>query len=151
MDQLSNGEYLYCHFLLSIRTLIFDPLQREIFTQNSVNGFRIEHWPRLSSQRMKDRAHIFSPGHNGKVTALSQQSNFDSSTFLSCGEDGSVLVWDSASGNLLYSMDGFTRSISSLACLGRDLLVTDGMENLVCVHDFSVEEDDALYGYELDW
>lgn len=119
--------------------------------QDSPNGIRMEHWPRLSTQRMKNRAHLFSAKHEGKVTAISQQSRYDSSTLLSCGQDGSVSIWDAESGKMLYSMDGFTSSISSLACLGRDLLVTDGMDELVCVHDFSVEEDAASNGYELDW
>lgn len=120
-------------------------------TQHTSRGIRMQHWPRLSTQRMKTRAHIFSPNHEGKVTSLAQQSQYDSSTFLSCGEDGAVSVWDAESGKMLYSMDGFSSTISSLACLGRDLLVTDGMDELVCVHDFSVEEDAASNGYELDW
>jgi hypothetical protein len=48
-------------------------------------------------------------------------------------------------------MDGFTSSVSSLARLGQDLLVTDGMDELVCVHDFSIAEDAASTGYELEW
>lgn len=126
-------------------------LERQILTSHSPNGIRMEHWPRLSSQRMKDRAHLFTPFHDGQVTAICQQSQYDSSTFLSCGKDGSVCVWDASTGELLYRMDGFTTKISSLACLGRDLLVTDGMEDLVCVHDFSVDEDIASNSYELDW
>ena len=60
-------------------------------------------------------------------------------------------MWDAASAELLYRMDGFTSSVSSLARLGRDLLVTDGMDELVCVHDFSIAEDAASTGYELEW
>ena len=100
---------------------------------------------------MNKKAHTFTPRHEGQVTALSQQSQYDSSTFLSCSRDGSICVWDVASGNLLYRMDGFSSTVSSLACLGRDLLVTDGMEGSVCVHDFSIDEDAAENGYELDW
>ncbi len=118
---------------------------------NTATGTRMEHWPRIATQRMKNRAHVFSPGHTGPVTALSQQSQYDSSTFLSCGQDGSVSIWDAKSGKLLYSMDGFTSTISSLECLERDLLVTNGMDDLVCIHDFSVDEDEAENGYELDW
>lgn len=47
-------------------------------------------------------------------------------------------------------MDGFC-NISSLACLGREVLVTDGMDGHVCLHDFGVEEDAASRGYELEW
>ena len=132
--------------LLRVRMDKNSSSKRQIIRQDS----RMDYWPRLSTQRMKNRAHLFSPGHEGPVTAISQQSQ-NSSTFLSCGEDGSISVYDTSSGKLLYSMDGFTSTVSSLACLGRDLLVTDGMEDLVCVHDFSVEEDTASNGYELEW
>jgi hypothetical protein len=48
-------------------------------------------------------------------------------------------------------MDGFSKDVSSLACLGRDLIVTDGMEEYVCIHDFGIDEDAANQGYDLDW
>ena len=48
-------------------------------------------------------------------------------------------------------MDGFSSDISSMAFLSRELLVTDGMEGHVCVHDFGIEEDAAKTGYDLDW
>lgn len=99
---------------------------------------------------MKRRSHLFTPGHDGPVTSISQQSRYDSSKFLSCGQDGSVRVWSACSGEELFRMNGFSSNISSLACLGRDLLVTDGMEEYVCVHDFDVE-DVASIGYDLEW
>ena len=124
---------------------------REILTQKSSESvLRMEHWPRLSSQRMKRRSHLF-PGHDGPVTSLTQQSMYDSSKFISCGQDGSVFVWNASEGKELFRMDGFSESISSLACLGRDLLVTDGMAEYVCVHDFGIEEDAASNGYDLEW
>lgn len=89
-------------------------------------------------------------GHSGKVASISQQSFFDQSKFISAGEDGTVFVWNAAKGDELFRMDGFC-NISSLACLGREMLVTDGMEGHVCLHDFGVEEDAASRGYELEW
>ena len=47
-------------------------------------------------------------------------------------------------------MEGFS-SVSSLACLGRELLVTNGMNEYVCVHDFGIAEDADSTGYELEW
>ena len=41
--------------------------------------------------------------------------------------------------------------VSSLAFLGRELLITDGMEEYVCVHDFGIVEDAADKGYDLEW
>eukprot|EP00571_Detonula_confervacea_P002966 CAMPEP_0172314068 /NCGR_PEP_ID=MMETSP1058-20130122/21578_1 /TAXON_ID=83371 /ORGANISM="Detonula confervacea, Strain CCMP 353" /LENGTH=629 /DNA_ID=CAMNT_0013027827 /DNA_START=40 /DNA_END=1926 /DNA_ORIENTATION=+ len=119
-------------------------------TPSSSTSIRMEHWPRLSTQRMKRRSHIFSPSHDGPVTCISQQSGLDSSKFLTSGQDGSVCVWSASSGKELFRMDGFS-GISSLACLGRELLVTDGMKEHVCVHDFGIEEDAASNGYDLEW
>jgi hypothetical protein len=49
----------------------------------------------------------------------------------------------------MYSMDGFTNIVSSL-CLDRSLLITDGMENYVCLHDFDNTED-LSEGYDLEY
>ncbi|KAL7529715.1 hypothetical protein ACHAXR_003114 [Thalassiosira sp. AJA248-18] len=127
--------------------------QWEILSQkasSSASSIRMDHWPRLSTQRMKRRSHLFSPGHDGAVSSISQQGR-DSSKFLTCSEDGSVCVWSASSGKELFRMDGFSNKLSSLACLGRELLVTDGMEGCVCVHDFGIEEDAASNGYDLEW
>ena len=118
-------------------------------TQSSA-GIRMEHWPRLSTQRMKRRAHVFSPSHDGPVTCISQQTRHDTSKFLTSGEDGSVCIWSASSGKELYRLDGFD-NLSSLAFIGRELLVTDGMQGMVCVHDFGIPEDAAETGYDLDW
>lgn len=123
--------------------------QWEILAQQSTFGIRLEHWPRMSSQRMKRRHHLFK-GHFGAVKSISQQSMYDSSKFLTSGDDGSIRVWSAINGDELFTMDGFTSSVSSLACLGRDLLVTDGQNEYVCVHDFSID-DDLEAGYDLDW
>lgn len=126
--------------------------QWEILSQKSSSGpIRMDHWPRMSTQRMKRRAHIFNPGHDGPVSSIAQQSKTDSSKFITCGQDGSVSVWSASSGEELSRMDGFESNISSLACLGCDLLVTNGMEGYVCVNDFAIDEDAASDGYDLDW
>lgn len=126
--------------------------QWEILSQktDSSSGIRMEHWPRLSTQRMKRRAHVFSPPHDGSVTCISQQSKVDASKFLTSGQDGSVCVWSASTGKELYRMDGF-ENLSSLAFLGRELLVTNGMQASVCIHDFGIDEDAAEKGYDLDW
>ncbi len=110
----------------------------------------MEHWPRLPTQRMQRRCHLF-PGHDGPVTTLAQQSAYDSSKFLSCGRDGTIFVWSAASGDELFRMDGFSENLSSLACLGRDLLVTNGMGHFVCVHDFGIDEGASSEGYDIEW
>jgi len=107
---------------------------------------RLEHWPRLPNQRMKRRAHVFK-GHSGPVNALAQ---VDSTKFLSASADGTVRVWSPSEGKEMYRMDGFTDSLTSLV-LAKETLITDGMDNMVCIHDFDVDVDEADSGYELEW
>lgn len=62
--------------------------------------------------------------------------------FLSASEDGTIRAWNVADGKESYRMDGFTKDLSSLCVLGAsssedDFLVTNGMKQYVCVHDFS--------------
>jgi len=96
---------------------------------------RFEHWPRMETQRFKKHAHIFK-GHSDEVTnVLGTPTNIISTSL-----DGSLKVWSPASGDsALYSMESF-KDISSICCIG-SLLITDGMKNYVCLHDFDSVED----------
>ncbi len=107
----------------------------------------MEHWPRLSTQRMKRKAHLFSPSHDGPVTSIAQRRH-DASKFITIG-NGYLCVWNASSGKELFRMGGFS-TVSSLACLGRELLVTN-MNEYVFFHDFGIDEDAASKGYELEW
>lgn len=98
---------------------------------------KMENWPKMSTQRLPKKAHIFE-GHDGPVTALEAMGPH----FLSASEDGTIRAWDVVKGKENYRMDGFTKELSSLCVLGSgdgddDYLVTDGMNQYVCVHDFS--------------
>ena len=123
--------------------------QYEVMRQNTPGEtmWRLDHWPRLATQRMKGQAHIFKGHYNVPVTALASQ---EGSKILSAGGDGTLRVWDSTNGEELYRMDGFDDSISSL-CLDKEILVTDGMGAFVCVHDFDIDEDEFDFGYDLDF
>ena len=113
----------------------------------NIPSFQLEHWPRLPTQRMKRRAHLFQSFSGAAINALAQ---IEPSKFLSAGADGTVRIWSPSEGKELYRMDGFTDSISSLV-LAKDSLVTNGMENMVCLHDFGVDIDEAENGYEMEW
>lgn len=98
---------------------------------------KMENWPKMSTQRLPKKAHLFE-GHDGPVTALEAMG----SQFLSASEDGTIRAWDVAKGKENYRMDGFTKELSSLCIIGSsdtddDFLVTNGMNQYVCVHDFS--------------
>jgi WD40 repeat protein len=96
---------------------------------------------------MQRRAHRFE-GHEGPITAL---TTIDPTKILSAGVDGTVRAWNPTKGTELFRMDGFTEDLNSL-CLKDNLLVTDGMEQFVCVHDFDMDESELDDGYELgEW
>ena len=71
-----------------------------------------------------------------------------SSKILSAGRDGSIRVWNPSDGDKeLYCIDGFTDKLSSM-CLDGDIMVTDGMDSMVCIHDFDVSDEDMDDMYE---
>jgi WD40 repeat protein len=96
---------------------------------------------------MQRRAHLFKGHEEAPIRAL---ASIDVSKFLSAGADGTVRAWNPTTGKCLFSMDGFTEALSSL-CLQEDMyLITDGMGELVCLHDFDVAQG-IEDGYELEW
>jgi len=106
---------------------------------------KFEQWPKLATQRLPKKAHVFK-GHEREVTALRP---VDGTKFLSASADGSVAAWDASTGKKLFSMEGFTESIRSL-CMQDGLLVTDGMKQFVCVHDFDVDMDEHDFDLSFD-
>lgn len=116
--------------------------QWEIIPRKLDGISRLEQWPKLSTQRLAKKAHVFR-GHHGAVSALRA---VDATKFVSSGTDGTVRAWNPVSGKELFLMDGFDDPVKSL-CLLEDLLITDGMKKFVCVHDFGIisedESDDA--------
>lgn len=119
-------------------------LTRVLSSSQGTKDRKMEYWPRLPTQRLKKRAHIFKSSHSGPVSALAATS----SRVISAGEDGCVIISNPNTGEELYRMDGFTKDISSL-CLDRDILITDGMEEYIVVHDFDVTDDDIEGSYEM--
>mmetsp|Transcript_20391 Transcript_20391/g.33756 ORF Transcript_20391/g.33756 Transcript_20391/m.33756 type:complete len:548 (-) Transcript_20391:18-1661(-) len=116
----------------------------------------LEHWPRLATQRMPKRAHVFCTRHyvggdeaQDSITALASHGD---NKILSASADGTVRAWSPTTGKELYVMAGFSSSLTSL-CLNQDVLVTNGMDQFVCVHDFDVNQADfERDGLEsIDW
>ena len=119
---------------------------------------RLEHWPKLSTQRLPQAAHVFHtrPHHDdddASIAALAVVATTQRQV-VSASSDGCIGVWDTNTGAQVFSMHGFTGDIRSLVVLNGVLLVTDGMNEYVSVHDFSnveelVEESDNEYLDEL--
>ena len=103
---------------------------------------RLEQWPKLSTQRLAKKAHIFT-GHDGAISSLLAM---DATKFVSASTDGTVRAWNPATGKELFRMDGFTDAVRSLCLVNPTMLVTDGMEKFVCVHDFDIDPYDEQSG-----
>ena len=71
-------------------------------------------------------------------------------------------AWNTATGKELFRMDGFPDPVRSLCLLDsgttdnettdrlrNTILVTDGMDKYVCVHDFSADDEDTA-DYDLE-
>ena len=117
-------------------------------SERSKVKWNLMHWPRMSSQRMRDRAHVLKGHYEGPITALEYEKG-ETARILSAGADGTLRVWDPKAVEELYRMDGFEGYISSI-CLDGEVLITNGMSDFVCVHDFDTE-DQVDNSYELDW
>mmetsp|Transcript_351 Transcript_351/g.918 ORF Transcript_351/g.918 Transcript_351/m.918 type:complete len:435 (+) Transcript_351:115-1419(+) len=84
-------------------------------------------------RRRRDRvgAHALK-GHAGAVVAVQA----DGTKLVSAATDGSLRVWCLRDGRQLYAITGLSRRISSLH-FDRHLLVCDGTDESIVVHDFS--------------
>lgn len=118
--------------------------QWEVLTRSVDGVTKLEQWPKLSTQRLPKKAHVF-PGHEGRITAIRA---IDDTKFLSASTDGTIIAWNPTSGKKMFQMDGFTEELHSL-CLQDHTLITDGMNEFVCVHDFDIPE--AEEDYDLDF
>mmetsp|Transcript_17251 Transcript_17251/g.24378 ORF Transcript_17251/g.24378 Transcript_17251/m.24378 type:complete len:675 (+) Transcript_17251:38-2062(+) len=148
-------------------------------SKSDKSTIKLEHWPRLSNQKCRSNlAHSFR-GHDGPINDISYtpavSGRFDNNptmskenlnlekgaTLLSSGQDGTLRAWDVLQGKELYRMDGFTNNEggtsseyqgSSTLCFDGEVLVTDGMGEYVCVHDFNIEdEDEGEIDHYLEW
>jgi len=126
---------------------------------------RLEQWPKLPTQRLPKKAHLFQK-HDAPVRAIEA---VDGTKFVTAAADGTVRAWNAATGRELFCMDGFSADLHSLCLLdsvvtttrsssiregtaSNTVLVTDGMDKYVCVHDFTHnpdEDDDADYELEM--
>ncbi len=116
---------------------------------------RLEYWPRLATQKLPGgKPHVYETRDNSwgdDYTYGEQQRNsfFPAIRQLLCiqqvllaATDYDLTVWDSSTGKILYDMQGldFTSgSRPNLVAANDSVLVTNGMENFVCVHDFTMD------------
>lgn len=112
---------------------------------------RLEYWPRMATQKLPGgKPHVYETrDYSWDDYGQRQNSCFPAIRQLLCTQqvllaatDYDLTVWDSSTGKILYDMQGldFTSgSRPNLMAANDSVLVTNGMENFVCVHDFTME------------
>jgi len=68
-------------------------------------------------------------GHTGKVASVALSA--DTSTAVSAGEDGTLLVWDTASGRCRRTLNGTTESLTAVALSADGCTVVSGGEDRI--------------------
>jgi WD40 repeat protein len=110
----------------------------------STSRTRLEQWPKRTLQKLPfQKTHVMAGCHEGPVSALLSLTD---KCLLSAAADGTIRAWNPVTGKEFFHMDGFSEPIHSLCLTDDNVLVTDGMNKFVCVHDFTIEElDDGSF------
>ncbi|CAJ1936845.1 unnamed protein product [Cylindrotheca closterium] len=107
----------------------------------------LEHWPRLESQSIPGKCHLFESPSEERVRAL----RFIPGAILAASSN-QLTLWDPENGKALFEMLGldFESTEASLVLLdSNSVLITNGMKHLVCLHDFSEQELDLDENFEV--
>lgn len=112
---------------------------------------RLEYWPRMASQKLPGgKPHVYETREDYNYEEDDESGECFSSAIrgllciqqvLLAATDHDLTVWDSTTGKALYDMRGldFLFGRPSLLAVENSVLVTNGMENFVCVHDFAMD------------
>jgi hypothetical protein len=112
------------------------------------NGEGLEYWPRMTSQRLPGKAHVFNtndPLPDDTLSPAIRQLLMIQQQVILAATDHDLKFWDPTTGNSLYGMQGLDFSTGSLVrrpslvSVNNSVLVTNGMDQYICVHDFAIE------------
>jgi hypothetical protein len=113
------------------------------------NGDGLEYWPRMPSQRLPGKVHVFDttgvPLPDDDAPSPAIQKLLVIQHVILAATDHDLKVWDPITGKSLYDMQGLDFSTGHLIprpCLVSvqdSVLVTNGMDQYICVHDFAME------------
>jgi hypothetical protein len=127
----------------------------------STTAIKYQHWPRMTSQRLPNKAHVFQTSTSGDASAVPVRSILylkqQQVVLTTTNED--LTVWDPVTGKILYQMNGlefgsgFTIGTGTVTSTTVDIepslivgtssmLITNGMDQYVCIHDFAMERID---------
>lgn len=119
--------------------------QWEVFYTMDGEKLVMNHWPRIPTQRLKNRAHTFNINRGAITDIVCDLDTTACQKILAASNEGYVGYFTPEKEKALFFMDGFNR-LSSI-CLDCEILVTNGMGQYVCIHDFDVdgiEVDDSI-------
>jgi len=109
----------------------------------------VEHWPKMASQTMPGKAHVFASSSSDAVAGEDVEPVLElkiiQKDLILSATQSRLTLWDTTTGKARFDMQGLEfepSGVISPSCvvLSSHLLVTNGMEQYVCVHDFSIEE-----------
>jgi len=96
---------------------------------------------RLEEEESSGRRRIAFEGHNGPVVCVQG----DCSKVVSGARDGTVRVWEADTGQLRFTLQGYTAYLGSVQ-IAPTWLMADGTNNVVTLLDFG-EQDDEVAQY----
>ena len=112
----------------------------------------LEFWPKISSQKMPGKVHLL---NKGRTTLTLAEATERSAILNLCPVLKGVLltatkdhltVWNTATGECYCDMQGFDFDHGA-SCLNLPgILVTNGLQQHVCIHDFSIDPNLAVEG-----
>ncbi|KAG7368397.1 hypothetical protein IV203_031140 [Nitzschia inconspicua] len=112
------------------------------------NGNGLEYWPRMASQKLPGKAHVFDTNEStmsAHAQSMAIRQVLVIQNVILAATDCDLRFWDPATGKGLYDMQGLDFAAGcvvthpSLVVAKDSVLVTNGMDQYVCVHDFSME------------
>lgn len=111
----------------------------------------VDYWPKLPTQRLTDRKiHILSKGCTSdsqrRITSVALHPH----SVLAADGTGTVTAWNAQTGSESFQVPGMSSAVQNLLLLRENLLITDGMHNVICIHDFDFSFDAAMDDTDFD-
>lgn len=105
----------------------------------------LEYWPKMETQTIPGKKHLFNTNtfessNDGPVLAFHILPKL-----VLAATSSELTMWNPIDGEALFGMQGLDFSMTKPSLVVHDsdsLLITNGMEHLVCLHDFSAEDLD---------
>ena len=132
--------------------------QWQVFDRPQAEGVhRVETWPKLATQRLQGKAHVFCHCVGGGSGVDTDDESIRGLYYL---QEGKILLtasaetircWNTEVGVEWHTLEGF-EDLKNIALLPKQsAFVTNGMKNTVCIHDFGQVSDEEFNGDDDDF